>query len=84
MRCGDCSSSSFDLSTVGISLGVTPVLEELRVVQARSKTNIKTRPSSANGYLTEIELDDNASIGADIYEVILVFGANDSDRSSRR
>jgi hypothetical protein len=84
VRCGDCSSSSFDLSTVGISLGVTPVLEELRVVQARSKTNIKTRPSSANGYLTEIELDDNASIGADIYEVILVFGANDSDRSSRR
>jgi hypothetical protein len=76
VRCGDCVSSFFDLSSIGVHLGATPILQTFTAIKARSsKAFVKTSPAAANGYLTEIELDDNALISADLYEVLLEFSA---------
>jgi hypothetical protein len=78
VRCGGCISSSFDLSSIGIHLGEFPVLDGITVVKARSsRASIKTFPSSTNGYLTEVEVDDNPINSADVYEVLLNFSVRE-------
>lgn len=79
VRCGGCVSSALDLSSIGIHLGEFPILDGITVIKARSsRASIKTFPSSANGYLTEVELDDNPIQSAEIYEVFLNFSVEET------
>jgi hypothetical protein len=81
VRCGGCTSSSLDLSSIGIHLGEFPVLDGITVVKARSsRASIKTFPSATNGYLTEVELDDNPIFSADLYEVLLNFSVREETK----
>lgn len=75
----DCESSKLDLSLAGVQLPNNPELLELQLVDVRDSATVIQAPSSANGYLTILELNDNPSGGATVYDVVAVFGTGSGD-----
>jgi hypothetical protein len=71
VRCGGCLSTKLDLVTAGIYLGPAPRLTSMTIVSARYSATVLTTPSAANGFLTEIDLNDDPLAGGATYTVTL-------------
>jgi branched-chain amino acid transport system substrate-binding protein len=75
----ECISSKYDLSLSDSDFSKTERSPNLTIVRSRDRTIVNTLPSAGNDYLTVIELNDNASSGAEWYEIILSFDLSDEE-----